>query len=139
MFNRIRNYFEARRQKKISTTLQFINVSPQAPINQVYTDVQKGNSLTFTGNNGEDIFSISANGEAMWYKEDSYNKAAELFLTYLTMQIEDAAGIIQNRIEWEKRITMAIASEAKNAPLGPEDLTNVIRKCIMYDKLKGIK
>ena len=55
------------------------------------------------------------------------------------MQVDNAAGIIQNRIEWEKRITMAIASEAKNTPIGPKDLTNVIRKCIMYDKLKGLK
>jgi hypothetical protein len=93
----------------------------------------------FTGGNGEEIFKITFDGEAVWLKEDSYNEAAEMFLTYMTMNIENKAGIMQNRIEWENRITAALVSEAEKSPLGPQELTDVVRKCIMYDKLKGVK
>ena len=120
MFNRIRNYIEARRvKKKIDSTLTWMPIA-KAPHSSssfhIYKKVPKENALTFTGNNGEEIFSISSYGEARWYKEDAYNEAAEMFLTHLTMNIEDAAGIRQNRLEWEERITAAIASEAEAAP-----------------------
>lgn len=141
MFNGIKNWFEARRvartAKKTLNTLKLSTV-PAGPKFQILP-ADSDSSLIFTGDSGEDIFSISQEGEAKWLKEDSYNEAAEMFLTYMTMHIEDSVGIRQNRIEWENRITAAIASEAEKAPLGPEDLTNVIRKCIMYDKLKGTK
>ena len=93
----------------------------------------------FTGHHGEEIFCITMEGEAKWLKEDSYTEAADIFLTYMTLNIEDKVGIIQNRIEWEERITAALVKEAEKSPLGPEDLTAIVRKCIMYDKLKGVK
>jgi hypothetical protein len=141
MFNRIRNWWEQRLVKKAAKkTISTLTLStaPSTPIFQILP-AGSDNALIFTGSNGDDIFSISADGEAKWLKEDSYNEAAEMFLSYMTMHIEDSAGIMQNRIEWENRIATALVSEAKDAPLGPEELTDVLRKCIMYDKLKGIK
>lgn len=143
MFDRIRNYFEQRLIKKVAqatiTKLSAVSSYSKTTTFRIHHEAEATNALTFTGNDGEEIFSISAYGEAKWYKEDSYNEAAEMFLTHLSMHIEDKAGIIQNRREWENRITTAIVSEAADGPLSAEDLTNVIKKCIMYDKLKGIK
>lgn len=141
MFNRIRNWWEQRLVKKTAEkTISALKLStaPSTPIFQILPS-DSDCSLIFTGDSGEDIFSISQAGEAKWLKEDSYDEAAEMFLNYMTMNIEDKAGIIQNRREWENRIATALVSEAKDAPLGPEELTDVLRKCIMYDKLKGIK
>jgi len=139
MFKRIREWFERqqvkRAAKKTVSSLK-LSTEPATPKFQILP-ADSDCSLIFTGDSGEDIFSISQDGEAKWLKEDSYNEAAEMFLTYMTMHIEDSAGIIENRIEWENRIAMALAKKAEEAPLGPEDLTNVVRKCIMYDKLKG--
>ena len=139
MFNSIRNWFEARliRQtaKKTINTLK-LSTAPTTPKFSILP-ASSDNALIFTGDSGDDIFSITSEGEAKWLKEDSYNEAAEMFLTYMTMHIEEAAGITENRIEWENRIAMELTKKAEEAPLGPEDLTNVIRKCIMYDKLKG--
>ena len=143
MFKRIRNYFSQRRISKVVVrpvvnNLAFRPAAQAQKLFEIRGDDEEY-SILFTGNNGEEIFSITQSGEARWLKEDSYNEAAELFLTYMTMNIENAAGIRQNRLEWEERIAKALISEAKNTPLGPKELTNVIRKCIMYDKLKGIK
>ena len=135
MFNYIRNWVEARKAKKMVNTLN-LSTAPSTPKFSILP-ANSDSALVFTGDSGDDIFSISSDGEAKWLKEDSYNEAAEMFLNYMTMHIEDSAGITENRIEWENRIAMALAKKAGEAPLGPEDLTNVIRKCIMYDKLKG--
>ncbi len=147
MFNRIRTYFDNRRlKKKIDKTVDALgnlSFSPMGaqPAQELFAITGQAHeaSLMFTGNDGEEIFCISNTGEAKWLKEDSYNEAADMFLHYMTMNIEDRAGIIQNRREWENRIAMALVSEAEKAPLGPGELTDVLRKCIMYDKLKGIK
>ena len=116
-----------------------ISTAPQTPQFQIWNNTDTENSLMFTGSDGETIFSINQHGEAEWHKEDAYNEAAEMFLTYMTMQVEDAAGIAQNRVEWEERITEKLVKQAEIAPLGPQELTDTIRKCIMYDKLKGTK
>lgn len=148
MFKRIQIWFDNRRFKKefdrIDKTISNLKFSPAAtgPTQQLFAITGQDeieDSLMFTGNNGDEIFSISSNGEAKWLKEDSYNEAAEMFLTYMTMNIEDKAGIAQNRIEWEERITAKLTEQAEIAPLGPQELTDLIRKCIMYDKLKGTK
>jgi len=140
MFNRIRNYFLNRRvKKKTNSTIRLLQTAaPPSPTVMIFDDAQS-NTLTFTNNNGVKIFSIEPNGEAVWHKEDVYNEAASIFLQCVTMNIEDKAGIAQNRMEWEERITVKLARQAEIAPLGPEELTDVIRKCIMYDKLKGTK
>ena len=141
MFNRIRNWWEQRLVKKSAEkTISALKLStatstPKFQILPASSDT----ALIFTGDSGEDIFSISQAGEAKWLKEDSYNEAADMFLSYMTMQIEDSAGIMQNRLEWEERITAKLTEQAEIAPLGPEDLTDIVRKCIMYDKLKGVK
>ena len=141
MFKRIRNWYKQRLVKKAAkrtvNTLK-LATAPATPMFQILP-ANSENSLIFTNDNGEDIFSISSAGEAKWLKEDSYNEAAEMFLNYMTMTIEDSAGIMQNRIKWENRIATALVSEAKDAPLSAEELTDVLRKCIMYDKLKGVK
>ena len=139
MFNRVRKYLEARRTKRTTERLKLITLKVPTPSPSqaiVYDDSQE-NTLTFTNNNGEKIFSIEPSGEAVWHKEDSYNEAASIFLGHLSMQIEDQAGIAQNRVDWEKRIRDALIVEAEKAPLTTEVLTNVLNKCIMYDKLKG--
>jgi len=139
MFNRIRNWFVNHRfQKRVDSTLKLIK-TPHSTNAHIWHNPEQETALIFTAGNGDDIFSISQDGEAKWLKEDSYNEAAEMFLTHMTMTIEDRAGIAQNRVEWEERITAKLTEQAELAPLGPEELTDVIRKCIMYDKLKGIK
>jgi len=139
IFKRIQNYFaEKRMTKKINQTLAALPM-PTAPTHQIYRNTSMSNALTFTGDDGEDIFSIASNGAATWYKEDSYSEAANMFLTYLTMNIEDTAAIKQNRIEWEERMLEAMKKHAETEPLTPENLTEVFGKCIMLDKLKGIK
>ena len=94
-------------------------------------------ALTFTGN-GEQIFSVDANGNAIWHKPESYDEAAQIFLDAVNWKVEDAAGILESRREWEERMVKAIVSKAeKSGSLTAEELTNVVKKCIMYDRLKG--
>ena len=141
MFNRIRDYFAARRLKKSAThniKLLATSTAPSTPAQFTVYDDTQANTLTFTNNNGVKIFSIEPSGEAVWHKEDSYNEAASIFLHHLTMRIEDVAGIARNRQDWEKRIREALIIEAENAPLTADVLTDVLNKCIMYDKLKGV-
>ncbi len=93
--------------------------------------------LTFTGN-GEQIFSIDANGNAIWHKPESYDEAAQIFLDAVNWKIEDAAGIREARRDWEERMVKAIVSTAeKRGSLTAKELTNVVKKSIMYDRLKG--
>lgn len=109
------------------------------PVATMWVDEEAVNALTFTNSDGEDIFCIDGNGNAKWLKEDSYDEAAEVFLTAMNFTIEDAAGIQESRMEWEKKITedLVKAAEEKGGSLTAEELTDVVRKCIMYDKLKG--
>ena len=141
MFKRIRNWYEQRLvRQSAEKTFNALKLSTALAIRTFQIlPANSENALIFTGDAGEDIFSISSAGEAKWLKEDSYNEAAEMFLSAMTMQIEDSAGIMQNRIDWENRIATALVSEAKDAPLSAAELTDVLRKCIMYDKLKGVK
>ena len=140
MFNRIKKYLEERRTKRTMDRLKVITLkvpTPSPPQSIVYDDTID-NTLTFTNSNGVKIFSIEPSGEAVWHKEDSYNEAANIFLHHLSMNIEDSAGIARNRQDWEQRIREALISEAEITPLTADALTNVLNKCIMYDKLKGI-
>ena len=108
------------------------------PISTVWQEAEF-NALTFTNGNGEDIFCIDANGNAKWLKEDCYDEAAEIFLNSMNWTIESAAGIQQSRMDWEKKITEALihAAEERGGSITADELTDVVRKCIMYDKLKG--
>ena len=143
MFNRIRAYVNKKLGKKpkiiFTQASNSFGITPQSPPSLgMYQNTTNNNSLQFF-QEGETIFSISENGEAKWHKEDSYNKAAEIFLTHVTMTIENEANIKQNRREWEDRILEAMKKHAEIETLTPEVLTDVFRKCIMIDKLKGIK
>ncbi len=139
MFNRIRAYVNKKlgKKPKIIFTQAFTSPPSAQPIG-IYQNTTNGDSLQFI-NQGETIFSISENGEAKWHKEDSYDKAAEIFLTHLTMRVENQANIKQNRREWEDRILEAMKKHAEIETLTPEVLTDVFKKTLMIDKLKGIK
>jgi len=145
MFNGIRAYVNKKLGKKpkiiftqASNSFGITPQSPQTASTGFYQNTTNNNSLQFA-QEGEVIFSISEDGEAKWHKEDSYNKAAEIFLTYLTMRVENQTNIKQNRREWEDRILEAMKKHAKIEPLTPEVLTDVFKKTLMIDKLKGIK
>jgi hypothetical protein len=143
MFDRIRNYFERRRFKKVAEKvfkdLQTTTTASASNIgNYTFVDTNAANTLTWTNGDGEKIFSIEPCGEAIWHKEDTYNEAAAIFLHHVSMQIENAVGIARNRQDWEQRIREALIREAEKEPLTADVLTDVLNKCIMYDKLKGI-
>jgi len=95
--------------------------------------------VSIQDSNGQEILSIASNGQVTWHQEDKADDAAEMFTQAITRSVEKIAEIKQSREEWEARILKALISEAENAPLTPEALTDVVRKCIMIDKLKGIK
>jgi len=96
-------------------------------------------SLMTLSSGDKDIFKIDANGNAVWCNEATYDEVAETFLNAVNWKIEDEAGIRISRVEWENKITAAIIkeSEENGGSLTTEELTNVIKKCIMYDRLKG--
>ena len=101
------------------------------------SDRETESSITITVD-GEQVMRIKANGQVEWMKEGVYAEAAYTFMNSLHTVIEDSAGIIQTRKEWEERMTKAFVSEAeKSGSLTAEELTNVVKKCIMYDRLKG--
>ncbi len=116
-----------------------IYTAPAQPIYSIWTDTKRQDSLIFTDMNGDDIFRIDQDGNAYWLKEDSYNEAAEMFLTAATWNIENLAGVQQSRMDWEKNITESLihAAEERGGSISADELTDVIRKCIMYDKLRG--
>ena len=95
--------------------------------------------VSIQDSNGQNIMSISSGGQVTWHQGDKADEAAEMFTQAITRSVEKIAGIKQSREEWEARILKALISEAENAPLTPEALTDVVGKCIMLDKLKGIK
>jgi hypothetical protein len=137
MWKKIKDWWNRLRGKEEvdNTTLLFHNTQP---ISTVWQEAEY-NALTFTSGNGEDIFCIDGNGNAKWLKEDCYDEAAEIFLNSMNWRIESAAGIQESRMEWEKKITDALvdAAEERGGSITTEELTDVVRKCIMYDKLKG--
>ncbi len=143
MFKRIRAYVNQKLRKKPDITFTqssnsfTITPQPVQPLG-IYQNTTNNNALQFL-QEGEIIFSITENGEAKWHKEDSYDKAAEIFLTHVTMRIEKETSIKQNRREWEDRMLEAMKKRAEIEPLTPEVLTEVFKKALMYDKLKGIK
>lgn len=150
MWNKIKSLLWKRRmlrkidriQKKLTPPNNQLQVHPvqPAPVVSLWQDNRAdANMLTFTNHNGEDIFCIDAGGNAKWLKEESYDEAAEVFLAALNWSIEDAAGIRQSRMEWEKSITASLvkAAEERGGSISAEELTDVVRKCIMYDKLRG--
>lgn len=95
--------------------------------------------LRISNNDAEPIMTIENNGEVIWHKPHKAGDAADIFCDQIQMRIEDDAGIKQNRKEWEERILDAMTKHAEIEPLTSEVLTEVFRKCIMLDKLKGIK
>ena len=130
------NKLRGKEPKFGDTSMQLYHTTP-GPV--IMTGPPPTSILEVTNADGETIFEIDPEGKAIWHKEDTYDEAASIFLTYLTMQVEDAVGIQQSRIDWEKEITrklVAIAEE-NGGSIDANQLTEVINKCIMYDKLKG--
>ena len=89
--------------------------------------------------NGEPILTITKDCEVIWHQAAKASEAAQMFTDAIVMSAEREAGIKQSRTEWEASILEALISHAEDAPLTPEALTDVFKKCIMLDKLKGIK
>ena len=101
------------------------------------SDRETESSLTITIDS-EEVMRIKANGQVEWMKEDVYDDDAAAFVNSLQLRIEDSSGIIRTRREWEERMLKALTSEAeKSGSLTAGELTNVVKKCIMYDRLKG--
>ena len=149
MWKKVKNWLWKRKMLKEINKLQEKLAVPQNQL-QVYPITQptpivwkdtspNANLMTFTDGNGDDIFAIDANGNAKWLKEETYNEAAEVFLAAMNWTIESTAGIKQSRMEWEESITAALvkAAEERGGSITAEELTDVVRKCIMYDKLRG--
>lgn len=123
-------------QKQLHKTGKMLS-APAANDFWITQGTKDPNVLTFTGN-GEQIFSIDANGNAIWHKPESYDEAAKIYLDAVNWRIEDAAGIRESRRDWEDRMVKAIVSKAnESGSLTAEELTNVVKKSIMYDRLKG--
>jgi len=150
MLKRIKNWLWKRKtlkkidevQAKLAPSNNQLKVHPvqPPPMISVWKDpAPDANLMSFTNGNGDEIFCIDANGNAKWFNEESYNEAAEIFLNALNWTIEDAAGIKESRVEWEKKITEMLARKAEDngGSLTAEELTDAIRQCIMYDKLRG--
>ena len=95
--------------------------------------------INIADKNGDVILTITSDCKVIWSQPDKTDEAADMFTAAIVMSAERMAGIKQSRQEWEDRILKALVSEAKNAPLTPEALTDVLGKCIMLDKLKGLK
>ena len=95
--------------------------------------------LNINDSNGMEMLTITSEGRVIWHQADKADEAADLLISSIVKQIEYHAGIRQTREEWEARITEALVSAAEKEPLTPEALTEVIGKCIMLDKLSGIK
>jgi len=126
--------------KQIQDTLNALPNTSQPITFSGSLQAQDTNLITLS-NNKEEIFSIDANGNAHWHNEATYDEVAEVFLNVISWKIENEAGIRESRMDWEKKITEAIIREAENngGTLDTEQLTNVVKKCIMYDRLKGFE
>ena len=148
MFEKIAHWWAARQtvkemqeqttglQKQLANTNKLLS-KPASTDFWVTQGSEDPHTLTFSGN-GKEIFSIDANGNAIWHKPESYDEAAQIFLDSVNWKIESAAGIRKSRREWEERMIKAIVSKAeKSGSLTAEELTNVVNKSIMYDRLKG--
>ena len=95
--------------------------------------------VNIADSSGEPILSMTSDGQVIWHKIDQADEAADMFTASITRSVEKIAEIKQSREQWELRILDALVREAEKAPLTPEVLTDVVRKCIMVDKLKGLK
>lgn len=103
------------------------------------TKVDSNTIFRISNNDAEPIMTIENNGNVIWHEPHEAGDAADVFCDQIQIRIEDGAAIKQNRKEWEERILDAMIKHAEIEPLTPEVLTEVFRKCIMLDKLKGIK
>lgn len=105
-----------------------------------YTINQLDNSYSFqiSDNQFEPIMTISPKGEVVWHQTGKEQEAGNIFCDQIQMSIESKI-IKQTRYEWEERMLEAMKKHAEIEPLTPEVLTTVFKKCIMIDKLKGIK
>jgi len=113
---------------------------PQAlPTSFTFSQEVDYNILTLSNDDGP-IFKIDANGNAQWCNEATYDEVAEVFLNCINFKIESEAGIQESRKDWEAKIADAITkeSEKQGGTLTTEQLTNVVKKCIMVDRLKGM-
>lgn len=135
---KLKTWWNKLRGKEEDGALTLHHTTAQA-LYTLHVDESYQNDLIFTNANGVDIFKINVNGTATWLVEDSYDEAAEIFLQHVNWGIEEKGGIKQSRMEWEKKITEALkhAAEERGGSITAEELTDVVRKCIMYDKLKG--
>ena len=123
-------------QKQLENTNKLLT-APASTDFWITQGTKDPHTLTFTGN-GEQIFSIDANGNAIWHNPEAYDEAAQIFLDSVNWKIESAAGIRESRRDWEERMVKAIVSKAeKSGSLTAKELTDVVKKCIMYDRLKG--
>lgn len=115
--------------------LKFVETSDQYYIQSV----DSPQSLSLTDSNGKDILTITDKGQVIWHQTDKADEASEILTSAIVMTVEKKAGIKQSREEWEARITEALASVAEKEPITAETLTDVIGKCIMIDRLSGLK
>lgn len=105
----------------------------------VFTPNPEANVIQISDNDAEPIMTIKQSGEVTWHQPHKAGDAADVFCDQIRVRIEDDACIKQGRHEWEERILEAMKKHAEIEPLTPEVLTDVFKKCIMIDKLKGIK
>lgn len=86
------------------------------------------------------LVTISRNGKVIWHQEKTFDEAANKLVATLQIAVEMRAGIRESRIEWENKIKNALIAEAsKTGNITEKDLTTVIEKCIMCDRLKGLE
>ena len=142
MINRIKDWWLERQSKQIwkemQKTMLVAPVAPAPPNSFAFVSDRKTESALTLTVEGEEVMRFKANGQVEWMKEDVYDEAAAAFVNSLQLRIEDSSGIIRTRREWEERMLKALTSEAeKSGSLNAEELTNVVKKCIMYDRLKG--
>ena len=142
MYNKIKNWIQARKNTKTLSGPGMLHPGGQwQPSTTPNIGVFEPSDTITLVLNKEEIFRINGDGKAEWIKEDSYDEAAEVFLNSVNWKIESEAGIRQSREEWEKSIVERLknAAEANGGSLTTDELTDVVRKCIMYSKLKGTK
>lgn len=101
---------------------------------------QDTNSTLTIADKGDVIMSLLPNGEIRWHKNNIHDRAVQIFLDSLNFHIEDRAGIKETRKEWETRIVNKVyktAKRLKTQTLTPEQVYDVMKKEIMFDRLAG--
>ena len=105
----------------------------------VFAPNPEASTFRINDSDAEPIMTIQNNGKVIWHQPHKAGDAADVFCEGVRMHFETEAGIKQSRHEWEERIMDAMKKHAEIEPLSTEVLTDVFKKCIMIDKLKGIK